>query len=104
MKVMDAEQVEKAIDEIRMLLHEAAAIARGLGVNVEIAKDMNVSTQEVRPGKWEEQWIGRGEALHSIEIVFVKCSNCGAWHMEFQHTFPYFSKYCPNCGAKMEVE
>ena len=55
-------------------------------------------------GKWGEQWTTRGESMKEIELLFGKCSNCGQWHVALQVTFPYFSKYCPHCGAKMEEE
>ena len=63
-----------------------------------------IEADPVRHGKWGEQWTTRGESMKEIELLFGKCSNCGQWHVALQVTFPYFSKYCPNCGAKMDKE
>ncbi len=59
MKVMEAEQVGNAIEEIRKLLYEAIKITRGLGISAEFAKDMYVSTREFCPvcgARVEQDW------------------------------------------------
>lgn len=37
------------------------------------------------------RWIKMSDA----DGIFYGCSECGEWHKET-------SKYCPNCGAKMD--
>lgn len=43
-----------------------------------------------KTGRWIDEWVG-------CCICLNRCSNC-------LQDFTMESKYCPNCGAKMEVE
>ena len=38
------------------------------------------------------------------ELQSMKCKNCGKYHTEPYLYYVSKSKYCPNCGARMEVE
>lgn len=52
------------------------------------------AVEDVAPvvhAKWEERF-----SLEYKTIVY-DCSNCGATHS-------YISNYCPNCGAKMDID
>lgn len=49
-----------------------------------------VNPQEPKTGMWtNEKW-------HGLDLIGVTCSNCHVVESRF-------SKYCPNCGAKMEA-
>lgn len=50
--------------------------------------------EPIKRGKWINAYIR--------DVHYLKCSECGEytesiWHANFDY------KYCPNCGAKMEV-
>ena len=49
-----------------------------------------------RKGRWEEITGGTYEG--------VKCSNCGCGFNKKFYPLAYEFKFCPECGAKMEVE
>ncbi len=92
MKVIEAEQVEKAVEEIRRLLYDAMEVALDIGISAEFAKDMYVSTREaesVRHGK-------------NISEKGFLCSECSFG--DFGGFRGYEPNYCPSCGAKMDKE
>ena len=51
--------------------------------------------------------VVRGEWIHGCTdgagTEFCYCSACGADALEGKGGYTEFSRYCPNCGAKMEV-
>lgn len=49
--------------------------------------------QEMKAGKWIPVTNGRGG---------MECSICHDYAPSYQSCEEYLSKYCPNCGAKME--
>ena len=49
----------------------------------------------VRHGRWE--WLGRRAVEYGYE-KHLRCSVCG-WTKWY-----YDANYCPNCGAKMDLE
>jgi len=49
--------------------------------------------QEAKTGKWIPVTNGRGG---------LECSICHDYAPSYQNGTEYLSKYCPNCGAKME--
>lgn len=53
-----------------------------------------VDAEPVRHGHWVE--IEESETGHLME-----CSICNNWIF---HNFNYVSKYCPDCGSKMDLE
>lgn len=58
------------------------------------------SAQPERKGQWiecdHEKWV--------IGVHALRCSECnGGYHLNNEMTI-YYWNYCPNCGAKMEVE
>jgi len=40
------------------------------------------------------------EEIHCECILGYRCSNCGGEALDIQE-YPYKSKYCPHCGARM---
>ena len=58
-----------------------------------------VDAVEVRHGRWiqkeDKDWAGGGKTLCS------KCKYGYSWKMYFE---PENFNFCPNCGAKMEVQ
>ena len=65
-----------------------------VGVLAAIDNQPSADAEPIRHGRWIER---RGE-LHPLEMDGV-CSICG-------HTtsFYRFHNYCPNCGAKMDLD
>lgn len=57
--------------------------------------------QEVKRGKWVQDWEHQRLIDDYDEIPYVKCSLCGQveWYIDKERdTTP---NYCPNCGASM---
>ena len=75
-----------AIEELQARLGEAEN-------SVERWKDMYLTKHEPKRGKWIYK------PKDAIEMMFTlpKCSVCG-------HESSDANNYCPNCGAKMEVQ
>lgn len=55
----------------------------------------SADVQPVRHGRWGEDCVGA-----------AICSECGefAFETNTHHLCGWFPPYCPNCGAKMEVD
>ena len=58
-----------------------------------LEKIPDVDVQPVRRGRWKL----------TDNPSFRKCSECGAWWSS-DITDNYFTKYCPKCGAKMDLK
>lgn len=57
---------------------------------------------KVKFGKWEE--YQKLDADIVGELQSAKCSICGRYHTTpYMHSYDYY-KYCPHCGAIMEIE
>lgn len=55
----------------------------------------------VRYGKWlNEDFPEKMATVHDMAI----CSVCGELSHKVEHGYNVLSKYCPNCGAKMDKE
>ena len=72
---------------------------------------VNAPTIEVEPvkhGQWEK--YDSGETWGSEEFThWYKCSECdkdakGRVSEDEWYSYPILSDYCPNCGAKMDLE
>lgn len=56
---------------------------------------------QVRHGKWlNEDFPEKMATVHGMAI----CSVCGELSHKVEHGYNVLSKYCPNCGAKMDKE
>ena len=54
-----------------------------------------IDAEPVRHGRW---YPGSSIITGGVRLInFQCCSNCGAESTEY-------AKYCPNCGAKMDME
>jgi len=72
-------------------------------LKAELENAQTVDVRENVHGKWiERKVIEDGKAID--EWQSAKCSVCGKYHTTpYLYNFDDFN-YCPNCGAKMEVE
>lgn len=63
-----------------------------------------VDAEPVRRGRWTEcDWVmydGHSECIHFPKAAWRCSACCNA----FKKQFMYKRNYCPNCGAKMNVE
>ena len=57
---------------------------------------MEALEQQPKTGKW----IDEGQYAEGHNEHAYRCSECGEHYIGYVGEF----KYCPNCGAKMEVE
>lgn len=89
------------------LLYEFREIMPDIGVNELADKLYNVALDlpaadvaEVKRGKWI------GKQLDNFRKYEVTCSNCGWIGIENYDSYnePSDFNYCPNCGAKMDLE
>ena len=53
----------------------------------------------VRHGKWLEWFPGNCALIMTGEEMLYRCSSCDAKYADAEEY-----KYCPNCGAKMDLE
>ena len=93
MKLIDKEALLK-----RMQNDPLFDLVEGYGVSGVINAEPTVDAEPVRHGKWK-QWDSYG-----FEDTY-KCTACGESFVLIEGT-PITNgyKYCPNCGAKMDVE
>ena len=56
-----------------------------------------VDAEPIRHGEWIEWWPGDCALIMTGEEMLYKCNLCTA-------KFDSKSRYCPNCGAKMDGE
>lgn len=74
----------------------AIKLAEDIYIDEECVRDVVRGILKKHSGRWE--WNNEDE-------FFYSCSNCG--HKAYGNTAEIVSglyNYCPNCGAKMEVE
>lgn len=71
------------------------------GVDHAISCIIEAPAADVAPvvhGMWvDEDFPGKPSSGNGIAI----CSVCGEMSHKAEHGYPILSKYCPNCGAKM---
>lgn len=57
--------------------------------------ETTIDPENLRPhGRWVRPKL---KPTYRIDAPYYKCSSCG-------ETEDYISQYCPNCGAKMDLE
>lgn len=57
-----------------------------------------VDAVEMKHGHWKEWWPGISVIMTGEEMLYC-CSNCTAKYADIED-----KRYCPNCGAKMDLE
>lgn len=81
-------------EAIKIVKHEADVCNSGFTRNIlefVAVKIENIPTVEVVHGRWTERH------LNCVDKVMSFCSECLTFHN-------YQTNYCPNCGAKMDLE
>ena len=64
-------------------------------------EDLSGNCAPVVHGKWiDEDFPGKKATVHG----FAVCSICGELSAKAEHGYNILSRYCPNCGAKMDAE
>lgn len=60
-----------------------------------LVNEPTIDPESLRPhGRWVRPKL---KPTYRIDAPYYKCSSCG-------ETEDYISQYCPNCGAKMDLE
>lgn len=78
------EEADKRRSEVNY--HDDAEICTGMDAIIEVIEDISaVDAEPVRHGRWTFPWTS------------PECSAC-------RKTQKWTSKFCPNCGAKMDLE
>ena len=74
-------------------IKESYSITLGTIYTDKVVKAIKNGTQ-LQKGQWVKETLTDGKA------ECVRCSNCGCGLYYFKE---FYSNYCPNCGAEMEV-
>lgn len=92
-RIIDAEKaIENTRNEVYWTESEAAAVRNFLN------HQPTIDSESLRPrGRWVDKWRGR------YANQSYRCSVCGEFAFEDGAGW-YLSKFCPNCGARMENE
>jgi predicted RNA-binding Zn-ribbon protein involved in translation (DUF1610 family) len=62
-----------------------------------------VDAAPVVHGRWVDEDFPYKDANANPRVTAI-CSNCGNIAHRMEHGYSILSKYCPNCGAKMDGE
>ena len=78
------------------------------GIFVEMALTLKqqpaVDATPVKHGRWTEQHVDYASDCAIDEIQELKCSVCGLYHTTpYMYNITHY-KFCPNCGAKMDLD
>lgn len=76
---------------------EGSGMCQAIDIAIDALRQSTIEAEPVRHG----QWIELPKALNADENP-CKCSVCGHC-LSFYNHYPK-SKFCPNCGARMEVQ
>ena len=98
MRLIDADAIEKFIedglnnpDKLKAFGHDAVEIM------TEVHYAPTIDAEPVKHGKWVDKWGGK------YANQSYRCSVCGEHAFEDGKRW-YLSDYCPNCGAKMDLQ
>ena len=85
-------------ERLRMADYCGDTVAWNIGGTIKMIPAADVA--EVKHGKWI------GKQLDNFRKYEVTCSNCGWIGIENYDSYnePSDFNYCPNCGAKMDLE
>ena len=72
--------------------YELKFVAEWLNTEFEIVES---DIEPVRRGKWKRK--------ENTKVYWYACSSCGEDVPKNEYGDDYFSDYCPNCGAKMDL-
>ena len=87
MRLIDADDLTRKIEKSYFTSNEKRLF---------IVKVRHMPTIETLQGEWIEDYT---ESCHSF--LGCHCSLCNADALE-KNEYPYYSKFCPNCGAYMK--
>lgn len=87
------EQIQKAVDNYWLGFSNGYHLAEDVIEEINCGNFDAADVEEIRHGKWEKRsWI-----IFDSEKIGFHCSECNT-------TWDSQTKYCPNCGAKMNLE
>ena len=87
MKLIDADALIKTINEEKIKFNA--------DVNYTILNAPTIDAEPIRHGKWT--------ITECFDVKDMTCSSCG-WLYEYHAGMEEEWNYCPNCGARMEME
>ena len=102
---------ENLIARIDKCYQESAKTGLGLepvmairDIKALISVMQTVDAAPVKHGRWTEQHVDYASDCAIDEIQEFKCSVCGLYHTTpYMYNITHY-KFCPNCGAKMDLE
>lgn len=86
--------ISRTIDENSVIDIVTYECGEWSGLAKEIVKQIKAIPSAERKGHWIHEDDG---------IIHGRCSNCG-WVAVWQSTDVFGMDFCPNCGARMEVD
>lgn len=102
MKIVDVEPIIKELYKIGYKKDESGEHEFALGIDTVIyllEQAKTVDAEPVRHGKWEK-------IEEYYDLSTIRCSLCHEdWSFEVYDDIESLNyRYCPNCGAKMDLE
>ena len=98
MEYIKKEDVEKMLDDAKLI-----SDGEYCGYCTEDVSINSIETQDVFHvihAKWiDEDFPEKQATVHG----FAVCSSCGELSHKAEHGYNILSKYCPHCGAKMDL-
>ena len=91
---------------VHLLMTRGRYLTKDLAMDAayEVSKIPAADVAPVRHGRWDEcDWVkydGHSECIHYPKAAW-RCSNCCN---AFKKELLWKDNYCPNCGAKMDLE
>lgn len=104
MRLIDADALLDFID-VGHLRHPSELCFSEIDVANMLLHATTISPDEVRSvGKWED--VSVHDNIRNIMIASMRCNVCKRYHNEVYHYGDptEMARFCPVCGAKMEVE
>lgn len=99
MRLIDADVLTKEIKRLSVVMDSPYWEGRKDGREdalIYISKQRTVDAEPVRHGRWKE-------VEKDLYFYYIGCSSCKGRVPKDEYGNNYYSEYCPNCGAKMDL-
>ena len=102
MRLVDADALVKEAGKLWSEMPDGEELSKELMKAINHAP--TIDAVPVKHGQWTEQHVDYASDCAIDEIQELKCSVCGLYHTTpYMYNITHY-KFCPNCGAKMDLE